>query len=140
MAYNYAREKRKFDAEWKRKALWYRKESMSEEDIEAMYRFDLAQFNRDRAYESRRRPFETACGSFRVRQPTNAVERYGWVNEISDPRLAEKLHSLTEHELELLTLIAIEGKTHSEIADNFSCSRQLITKQLAQIRKIFKKE
>lgn len=53
MSYNYAREKRKFDAEWKRKALWYRKEGMSEEDIEAMYRFDLAQFNRDRAYESR---------------------------------------------------------------------------------------
>ena len=37
MAYNYAREKRKFDGEWKRKALWYRKEGMSEEDIEAMY-------------------------------------------------------------------------------------------------------
>ena len=26
---------------------------MSEEDIEAMHSFDLAQFNRDRAYESR---------------------------------------------------------------------------------------
>ena len=63
MAYNYAREKRKFNAEWKQKALWYRKEGMSEEDIEAMHGFDLAQFNRDRAYESRRRPLETACGS-----------------------------------------------------------------------------
>lgn len=63
MAYNYAREKRKFDAEWKQKALWYRKEGMSEEDIEAMHSFGLAQFNRDRAYESRRRPLETACGS-----------------------------------------------------------------------------
>jgi len=30
MAYNYAKEKRKFDAEWKQKALWYRKEGMSE--------------------------------------------------------------------------------------------------------------
>ena len=30
---------------------------MSEEDIEAMYRFDLVQFNRDLGgYESRRRP------------------------------------------------------------------------------------
>ncbi|GEM_PF-5457332 len=37
MAYNYTREKRKLDAEWKRKALWYRKEGMNEEDIEAMY-------------------------------------------------------------------------------------------------------
>lgn len=140
MAYNYAREKRKFDAEWKQKALWYRKEGMSEADIEAMYRFDLEQFNRDRAYENRRSPLEDSCGSFCVRQPTSAAERYGWVNEISDPRLAEKLHGLTEHELELLTLTAIEGKTHSEIADNFSCSRQLVTKQIAQIRKIFKKE
>ena len=59
MSYNYAREKRKFDAEWKRRAAWYRKEGMNEEDIEAMHRFDLAQFNRDRAYESRRRPLET---------------------------------------------------------------------------------
>ena len=140
MAYNYAREKRKFDAEWKRKALWYRKEGMSEEDIAEMYRFDLEQFNRDRAYENRRSPLEDYCGSFHVRQPTSAAERYGWVNEIIDTRLAEKLHSLTEHELELLTLIAVEGKTHSEIADVLSCSRQYITKQLAKIRKIFKKE
>ena len=53
MAYNYAREKRKFDAEWKRLALWYRKEGMNDEDIEVTHRFDLTQFNRDRAYESR---------------------------------------------------------------------------------------
>ena len=31
MAYNYAREKRKFDAEWKRMALWYRKEGSCQE-------------------------------------------------------------------------------------------------------------
>lgn len=48
MAYNYAKEKRKFDAEWKRKASWYRKEGMSEDNIEAIRRFDLEQFNRDR--------------------------------------------------------------------------------------------
>ena len=58
MAYNYAKEKRRFDAEWKQKALWYRKEGMSEEGIEAMHCFDLAQFNCDRAYESRRRPLD----------------------------------------------------------------------------------
>lgn len=53
MAYYYAREKRRLDAEWRCKELWYRKEGMSEGDIEAMRRFDLEQFNRDRAYESR---------------------------------------------------------------------------------------
>lgn len=137
MAYSYAKEKRKFDAEWKQKALWYRKEGMSEEDIEAMHSFDLAQFNRDRAYESRRRPLETACGSCYVQK---SAERYGWVDEISNPKLAERLHGLSGVDLELLTLIAIEGKTHKEVASVLSCSRQYITKQLAQIRKNFKKE
>ena len=137
MAYNYAKEKRKFDAEWKRKALWYRKEGMSEEDIEVMHCFDLAQFNRDRAYESRRRPLETACGSCYIQQPS---ERYSWIDEVSNPQLVKQLHELTDQELELLTLVVVEGKTHKEAADILSCSRQLITKQLAQIRKIFKKE
>ena len=137
MAYNYAREKRRFDAEWKRKALWYRKEGMSEEDIEAMHSFDLAQFNRDRAYESRRRPLETACGSCYVQQPS---ERYSWIDEVSNPQLVKQLHELTDQELELLTLVVVEGKTHKEAADILSCSRQYITKQIAQIRKIFKKE
>ena len=137
MSYSYAREKRKFDAEWKRKALWYRKEGMSEEDIEAMHCFDLAQFNRDRAYESRRRPLETACGSCYIQQPS---ERYSWIDEVSNPQLVKQLHELTDQELELLTLVVVEGKTHKEAADILSCSRQLITKQLAQIRKIFKKE
>ena len=137
MSYSYAREKRKFDAEWKRKALWYRKEGMSEEDIEAMHCFDLAQFNRDRAYESRRRPLETACGSCYIQQPS---ERYSWIDEVSNPQLVKQLHEQTDQELDLLTLVVVEGKTHKEAADILSCSRQYITKQIAQIRKIFKKE
>ncbi len=140
MAYNYAREKRKFDAEWKRKALWYRKEGMSENDIEAMYHFDLAQFNRGRAYESRRRPLETACGSCYIQAPEADTGRYSWIDEITDSWLAERHQNLTKQELELLTLIVIEGKTHKEAADILSCSRQYVTKQFAQIRKIFKKE
>ena len=140
MAYNYAKEKRKFDAEWKRKALWYRKEGMSEEDIEAIHGFDLAQFNRDRAYESRRRPLETACGSCYIRALETDTVRYSWIDEITDSWLADRLQNLTKQELELLTLIVIEGKTHKEAADILSCSRQYVTKQFAQIRKIFKKE
>ena len=132
MAYNYAKEKRKFDAEWKRKASWYRKEGMSEDDIEEMRRFDLEQFNRDRAYESRRRPLETACGSCYVQQTS---ERYGWLDEVSDQQLAERLHALPEADLELLTLIAIDGKTYRDVAEVFSCSHQNISRHIARIRK-----
>lgn len=136
MAYNYAKEKRKFDAEWKRKALWYRKEGMSEEDIEAMHRFDLAQFNRDRAYESRRRPLETACGSCYVQASEADTGRYSWIDEVSDQQLAERLHELSEVDLELLTLIAIEGRTRQEVSEMLSCSHQNISRNIARIRKI----
>ena len=136
MAYNYAREKRKFDAEWKRKALWYRKEGMSEEDIEAMRCFDLAQFNRDRAYESRRRPLETACGSCYVQASEVPSERYSWIDEMGDAQLSERLHRLSEADLELLTLIAIEGRTRQEVSEMLSCSHQNISRHIARIIKI----
>ena len=135
MAYNYAKEKRKFDAEWKRKASWYRKEGMSEDDIEEMRRFDLEQFNRDRAYESRRRPLETACGSFYVQAFESPAERYSWLDEISDPQLVERLHGLSDADLELLTLIAIEGRTRQEVSEMLSCSHQNISRHIARIRK-----
>lgn len=136
MAYNYAKEKRKFDAEWKRRELWYRKEGMSENDIGEIRRFDLEQFNRDRAYESRRHPLETACGSCHFQHSKPSPGRYGWVDEINDPYLAERLRELSNGNLELLTLIAIEGKTFREVAEIFSCSHQNISRHIARIRKI----
>ena len=132
MAYNYAREKRKFDAEWKRKALWYRKEGMSEEDIEAMHSFDLAQFNRDRAYESRRRPLETACGSCYVQEP---IERYSWIDEVSDLQLAERLQKLSESDVELLTLLIYDGLSQTEAADILGRKQYDISRQFARILK-----
>ena len=135
MSYNYAREKRKFDAEWKRKALWYRKEGMSEEDIEAMYRFDLAQFNRDRAYESRRRPLETACGSCYIQQPS---ERYSWIDEVSEPQLVERLRKLPESDIELLTLIVRDGCGVNEIAKLYGVAHSTISRKITRIKNFLK--
>ena len=135
MAYNYAKEKRKFDAEWKRKASCYRKEGMSEDNIEAIRRFDLEQFNRDRAYESRRRPLETACGSCYVQAIESPAERYSGLDEISDPQLVKRLHGLSDADLELLTQIVIDGKSYREAAKVFSCSHQNISRHIARIRK-----
>ena len=130
MAYNYAKEKRRFDAEWKRNERWYRKEGMSEDDIEEMRRFDLEQFNRDRAYESRRRPLETACGSCCVQQTS---ERYGWIDEVSDPRLTERLQRLSERDIELLTLLIYDGLSQTEAADIMGCKQYDISRQFARI-------
>ena len=136
MAYNYAKEKRKFDAEWKRKASWYRKEGMSEDDIEEMRRFDLEQFNRDRAYESRRRPLETACGSCYVQAFEPPAERYSWLDEISDPQLVERLHGLSDADLELLTQIVIDGKSYRRQPKFFRAHIRISVVILHELEKI----
>ena len=135
MAYNYAKEKRKFDAEWKRKASWYRKEGMSEDDIEEMRRFDLEQFNRDRAYESRRRPLETACGSCYTLMPERNSGRCSWIDELSDPRLSAKLRELPEADLELLTLLCVGGCSQTQAAHVLGCTQQAVSKRLRKIKK-----
>ena len=119
MAYNYAREKRKFDAEWKRKASWYRKEGMREEDLAEMYRFDLAQFNRDRAYENRRSPLEGSCDSLCLQPDRKGTGRYGWLDEISDPDLSIRLRELSEGDLELITLVVVDGLGVREISRRY---------------------
>ena len=136
MAYNYAREKRKFDAEWKRKALWYRKEGMSEEDIEAIHGFDLAQFNRDRAYESRRRPLETACGSYYIRALETDTGRCSWIDEVSDPQLAERLKKLSRRDIELLKLLVIDGHSQAEAASILGIAQQTVSVRFNKIKKL----
>ena len=135
MSYNYAREKRRFDAEWKRKELWYRKEGMSEDDIEEMRRFDLEQFNRDRAYESRRRPLETACGSCYTLMPERNSGRGGWIEELSDPRLSAKLRELPEADMELLTLLCVDGCSQTQAAHVLGFTQQAVSKRLYKIKK-----
>ena len=135
MAYNYAKEKRKFDAEWKRKASWYRKEGMSEDDIEEMRRFDLEQFNRDRAYESRRRPLETACGSCYTLMPEFNSGRCSWIEGLDDSRLSAKLCELPEADLELLTLLCVDGCSQAQAARVLGCTQQAVSKRLYKIKK-----
>ena len=135
MAYNKTKKKRKFDAEWKRKASWYRKEGMSEDDIEEMRRFDLEQFNRDRAYESRRRPLETACGSCYTLMPERNSGRGGWIEELSDPRLSAKLRELPEADLELLTLLCVDGCSQTQAAHVLGFTQQAVSKRLRKIKK-----
>lgn len=135
MSYNYARERRKFDGEWKRKELWYRKEGMSEEDIEEMRRFDLEQFNRDRAYESRRRPLETFCGSCYTMMPEFNSGLCDWIEGLGDPRLSAKLCELPEADLELLTLLCVDSLSQEQTAHVLGCTQQAVSKRLRKIKK-----
>ena len=111
---------------------------MSEEDIEAMRCFDLAQFNRDRAYESRRRPLETACGSCYIQVPETYTDRYNWIDEISSPHLVDRLRKLSRDDMALLTLIVQHGYGVSEIAELYGVAHSTISRKITRIKKFLK--
>ena len=108
---------------------------MSEDNLEAIRRFDLEQFNRDRAYESRRRPLETACGSCYTLMPERNSGHGGWIEELSDPRLSAKLRELPEADLELLTLLCVDGCSQTQAAHVLGFTQQAVSKRLRKIKK-----
>ena len=157
MGFNYSKEKFIFDREWKKLREQYIKEGMSEETIQELYDFDWGWFRARRNYENRVqalpdeeideqkaearsnlfRKFASLSTSF---EETELSGRYAWIDTISDDTLSKKLKNLSDDELELLTLSAIEGYTQREIARKMHCSQNAISKRLIKIRRILKEK
>ena len=152
MGFHYAREKKKFDAEWAKTAAWYKAEGMSDEDIEAMRRFDWAEFCSRRAYENRTQPLpeetieaDSASTLFqKFEQLTTSLDaetfsgRSDWIEQIEDGALAGRLKQLSPADLELLTLLIVDGLSQTEIASRYHVSRQTINEKIMRIKKFLK--
>lgn len=138
MAFNYGREKKKFEEEWKAKASWYRLEGMDEKAIQAMYEYDLSDFNARRSYENN----TVSCSiEHTILSSENTIQltgRYDWIDEIGNIELVHKLKKLTEHELEILTLLSFNGYTQEQAADIMGVPYRTFKYQLRKI-KIFLK-
>lgn len=155
MAFYYAKEKREFDREWEKLRSEYTTAGMSGEDIEKLYTFDLEWFCSRRRFinHTQSLPAENIEGgdskeqssliqkfaSFSVSlDETLMGGRYGWVEEVEDTHLLDKLRQLSTDDLELLTLMAIEGYTQTEIARKQGCSQNAVSKKHLRIKKYLK--
>ena len=154
MSWNNAYERRKFEAKQKKQAEEYRALGMSEEQIQAIYEFDLEQFNSERRYREHTQAFlpddfdeneddEEKLSIFEKFKDvlTTSIEdcvsksRFWWIEEIEDVRLWEKINALNTDDIELITLHIFEGYTHDEIAQLQNCTKQNIQKKLRRIKK-----
>ena len=153
MKWNNASERKKFERKQAKLAEEYRAAGMTEEQIREMYAFDLAELNSDRRYceHSMLFPANTLDESGDDKSPlladnmdalsneldhTLSTDRYWWIEEIDDPALAAELKKLPAESIEMLTLYAIEGFTHEEIAKRFGLTRRAITKRIDKLRKL----
>lgn len=155
MAFYYAKEKRKFDHEWEQLREEYEAAGMLEKDIQELYEFDLQWFRSSRRFinHTQNLPAETNEGEDGGKQSslirkfssfsTNFDEsqlggRYGWIENIGDRRLLDKLRKLSVDDMELLTLIAIEEYNQTEVSRLLGCSQKNISLKIGRIKKFLK--
>ena len=153
MSWNNGYERRKFEARQKKQAEEYRTLGMSEEQIQAMYEFDLEQFKSERRHRMHTQQFtssdfdegeaddsESTLFDKFFDELTCTIEtsgehsRYWWVEEIEDADLCKRIKSLSVDDIELITLYAFDGYTQDEIAIKFSCTKQNIQKKFRRIK------
>lgn len=157
MCWNDGYERRKFEARQKKQAEEYKALGMTEEQIKAMYEFDLEQYKSDRRYYSHTQSFVpddfdededddeklSIFDKFKDVLTTSIEEsgnksRYWWFEEIDNPDLVRNIKSLSTEQLELLTLVVIDGYGQAEIAELMKVSQSAISQRIATIRKILK--
>ena len=157
MCWNDGYERRKFEARQKKQAEEYRALGMTEEQIKEMYEFDLEQYKSDRRYHMHTQPFtssdfddgedddseSTLLNKFfdeltLIIDSRSEQSRYWWIEEIDNPKLAETIKTLSPEQIELLTLVVIDGYGQTEIAEIMGVSQSAISQRSSTIKKILK--
>ena len=158
MRWNNGYETKKFEAKQKKQAEEYRALGMTEEQIQAMYEFDLEQFKSERRNRMHTQQFtssdfdegeeddsESTLFDKFFDELTCTIEtsgdksRYWWIEEIDDSETVKKIRSLSERDLEILTLMVIDELTHEEIAKIMGVCVRTIERVNARFKNLFKK-
>lgn len=155
MKWNNGKERKKFEAEQARLREQYIAADMTEEQIQAMYDYDLSVLNGNRreAIHNQRLDIQAFdeedtdegknpllnkfTETLTVEIDRSAVNRYAWIDEIEDEGVVLVIKSLSLQDVELLTKIIVDKSTLTEIAQMENITQQAVSKRLKKIKNIF---
>jgi DNA-directed RNA polymerase specialized sigma24 family protein len=157
MSWNNGYETKKFEARQKKQAEEYRALGMTEEQIKAMYEFDLEQFKSERRYRMHTQPLQveefeendadesdnTLLNEF-FDELTCTIEtsgdksRYWWVEEIEDEALARRVKSMVSEEIEMITLLVFEGYKQIEASQKMGMPYRTFKFKFRNIKEFLK--
>ena len=151
MKYNYQAMRRKFNREQQENARHYRVLGMPEDSIQAMYQFDLAMFNSNRAeirYAAELHEmmsYDRVTGEAHYMDmdefPANAAldtypsNRYSCIDEIENVKLHKAICKMSRDYIEIITLL-MEGRSQQEIATIRGSDRRAINNKIVRIKKM----
>lgn len=157
MEWNNGKERKKFEKQQARLREEYRKAGMTEEQIKAMYEYDLSVFRKNRieAIHTQRLDLDAFDDDSATDEGQNPLllkfadkltvelsithtSRYAWVEDVENEKLAKGLKSLKKKDLELLTLWLVDGYSQSEIAQLMGVNRKAINNRICRIKKFLK--
>lgn len=156
MSWNDGYERKKFEAKQKKLAEEYRKAGMTEEQIKAMYEYDFEQFKSDRTYRMHTQALQVEeFDELDADESDNALikhfenelttsnedgehSRYWWIEELDNAELAKKIKSLTKEQIELLTLVVVDGYDQTEIAKILNVNQSTISRRFEAIKKFLR--
>lgn len=151
MGFNYGYEKKKFDSRWKRLEVEYCDAGMSEEQIAAMKEYDWAWFCSQRVFQNHTQPipceqYDEVCGQSQLFRKFASLSyqwdvdkidqtRYGWLASVENEQLLLRLKKLSKKDLELLTLLFVDGYRQIDVARLWHCSRSAVAQRFKKIKK-----
>lgn len=152
MGFNYGREKRRFEKEWEKLEAEYIAAGMDTAAILTMKLYDWKWFCSERVYQNRKQTLPSEC--YRAENDRSSLlqkfetlftrwedagidrSRYGWMSEIENEELFCRLQKLSKQDLELLTLVVMDGYRQVDAAEILHCSRSAVSQRMKKIKKI----
>lgn len=159
MKFNYGYERKRMELEFVKIAEQCKAAGASEEEIEDIHRFMLDELNSDRRFyrhtqsldgfafsdgdvadESRSPLFEIYIEQLSVCQgEISEWGRLDWIEDIDDLQLLKWFRTLSQKDIEFLTLIFVDGLQQKQAAKLYGCSEAAVSKRKARLLKNAKK-
>ncbi len=152
MAVNFAHEYKKFEEQQARLRKEYKDAGMSDEQIDAMYKFDKAQLARDLAYKRRTQSLFTESDDFESETQSALLDKFmdvlsytmepdtskhlWWLEEISDTNLQSAVRKLSLEQIELLDMYVFDSLSQTDIARRLGVNQSSVSRQLTKIKEI----
>ena len=153
MYFNYSAEKQKLVGTWERLAKEYAAAGMSEEAIAQMKEYDMQWMRSRRRYAVHNIPLLDSPGPGEDDAPIHFLfnlpakpelfhssERLGWLDEIEDEQLYKRLRKLKRKDLEVLTLVVLEGYTQADVAKMTHVAPSTICVRMKRIKAFLRGE
>ena len=156
MKWNNAKERKEFIKKQNKLHKEYLAAGMTEEQIKAIYEYDLSEFNSNRRENEHTQKFDFDSAEFDDKETDNPLfekflekisalpeysdtSRFSWLEEVENDNLAKALKTLSKKELELLTEWLVDGRSVTKIAEKQGRNKSNVSRQITRLKIFLKK-